>query len=742
MKRAGLLALLFAAGCASAPPPPQAPPPPGARPTPTPAPTPTPLPIPPPVTIPRVAGGVRVLLSTPGHGISLPQPGRPYRVEWKDGTRQLHGPLRLDVDTVTAWQVGAWQRPEHAARAAARLAAVLGGPGRVWRETAPSGLMRVRVVLPPGSPAARTRLAAAGFPGAVPVSLSRIRVTGSEGTVEAEAPVHLVPEGDWPTALGGRRYRGAFWLTLSGAGLRVINQLPLESYLRGVVPAEMGPHSFPELEALKAQAVAARTYAVAHLGDHEDEGYDLCDTPACQVYRGAGAEHPLTDRAVAETAGIIATFHGEPIDAMYTSTCGGHTEDAAELFPDRAQPYLKGVPCAWDRPLELEGTGEDGPWEDETSFRAAVAAAVLGTRDAAQALARLAALCSGTTPTGPVPAGPEGWADAVIAAAGLGEATRLEDGACPLEGLLRLADRHHVPLARPRGAETGAWRLAALAAALELQGLLVRDHGEAVPRPEGPGIYPRRADASEPLPLPAPLWERWGTSYRPLARATLLPGTRLERLRTGDALVALVVVRSRGDGEADRRSHWRWWSRERSWAWLERHLGVAGLQRLEVTRRTATGRVVGLRAAGAGGAVKEWSGFEVRRVLELPETVFTFHVLHRDGGRVVRFLGRGWGHGVGLCQNGAYGLARAGMTYDRILEHYYTGIELTTLPSHRRQPHHHRRTAVRGLERRLRNTLNTAGNAENTPCPSEVSSVSNSSETNSLQMARPAVPSA
>ena len=104
---------------------------------------------------------------------------------------------------------------------------------------------------------------------------------------------------------------------------------------------------------------------------------------------------------------------------------------------------------------------------------------------------------------------------------------------------------------------------------------------------------------------------------------------------------------------------------------------MANLQRLTVTRRSRSGRVVGLLAVGSDGSTREWTGFEVRKVLELPETLFSMHLRTApDGERVVRFLGRGWGHGVGLCQNGAYGLARAGMTFDRILGHYFTGIEI------------------------------------------------------------------
>jgi stage II sporulation protein D len=104
---------------------------------------------------------------------------------------------------------------------------------------------------------------------------------------------------------------------------------------------------------------------------------------------------------------------------------------------------------------------------------------------------------------------------------------------------------------------------------------------------------------------------------------------------------------------------------------------MSTLERLTVTRRSRSGRVVGLLAVGAGGATTEWTGFEIRQVLELPETLFAMHLRTKpDGERVVHFLGRGWGHGVGLCQNGAYGMARAGLSFERILGHYYTGIEI------------------------------------------------------------------
>ena len=127
-----------------------------------------------------------------------------------------------------------------------------------------------------------------------------------------------------------------------------MNVVNVEDYLRGVVPNELSPQAFPQIEALKAQAVAARTWVLAHLGDYASKGYDVCATPACQVYRGQATEQPLTDEAVAETRGVVATWRGRPISAYYTSTCGGHTEDGDTIFEVRA-PYLKGVACVPER---------------------------------------------------------------------------------------------------------------------------------------------------------------------------------------------------------------------------------------------------------------------------------------------------------------------------------------------------------------------------------------------------------
>lgn len=141
--------------------------------------------------------------------------------------------------------------------------------------------------------------------------------------------------------LNGSPYRGKLILKRTSGGFLAINEVPLEHYLRGVVPCEMG--SGAPLEALKAQAVAARSYALANLGKHKHEGYDLVPTVYDQVYKGVGSEYESTDRAVAETRGMVLEYRGKPAEARYHSTCGGRTADARDIFSGARIPYLRSV---------------------------------------------------------------------------------------------------------------------------------------------------------------------------------------------------------------------------------------------------------------------------------------------------------------------------------------------------------------------------------------------------------------
>ncbi len=127
------------------------------------------------------------------------------------------------------------------------------------------------------------------------------------------------------TTQGGaaHRYRGELEVGGSGGRLRVVNEVGLEDYVRGVIGPEMGSRA--PLEALKAQAVASRTFALSSLGRWTSDGFDLRDSTASQVYSGVEAERPECDRAVRETAGLILTVGGHAITAYFCADCGGVT---------------------------------------------------------------------------------------------------------------------------------------------------------------------------------------------------------------------------------------------------------------------------------------------------------------------------------------------------------------------------------------------------------------------------------
>lgn len=133
----------------------------------------------------------------------------------------------------------------------------------------------------------------------------------------------------------GRHYRGAIRLSAVGEQVEVVNVLDLESYLRGVVPSEMAA-SWP-MEALKAQAVAARSYTLVSLD--ASARYDLCATVDCQVYRGVEAEQPRSDAAIAATAGVVVTYGGLTARTYYHSDSGGTVASSREVWGSSI-PYL------------------------------------------------------------------------------------------------------------------------------------------------------------------------------------------------------------------------------------------------------------------------------------------------------------------------------------------------------------------------------------------------------------------
>jgi len=150
--------------------------------------------------------------------------------------------------------------------------------------------------------------------------------------------------------VNGIPYRGRMEIRRNDHALWVINILKLEDYLKGVVPCEIGGITRNLMEAAKAQAVAARTYAVSHRHQNEDLGFDLYATIQDQVYGGLPSEDKLVNEAVEKTRGQILVDQGRHIDAKYHSTCGGQTADFNDAWPGSEPAYLRSVPCGWCRP--------------------------------------------------------------------------------------------------------------------------------------------------------------------------------------------------------------------------------------------------------------------------------------------------------------------------------------------------------------------------------------------------------
>jgi stage II sporulation protein D len=167
-------------------------------------------------------------------------------------------------------------------------------------------------------------------------------------------PYKITPIGDY-LILNGKKYRGSIEVRKGEKGIYIINDLNIEDYLKGVVPQEMD-HKW-DMEALKAQAIVARTYARYYMKENKGKEYDLESSILSQVYNGMDGERFKTNVAVMETGDIILTYEGNPIEAFYHASCGGRTENSGDVWAKDA-PYLMGVECteisqSWEREMTV-----------------------------------------------------------------------------------------------------------------------------------------------------------------------------------------------------------------------------------------------------------------------------------------------------------------------------------------------------------------------------------------------------
>jgi len=559
---------------------------------------------------------------------------------------------------------------------------------------------------------------------------------GAGRLFSSSAPVVFASDNETtPVRFNDRPYRGRIEVFTNTRGaLTVVNVLGLEDYVKGVVPNELSAGGYPLLEAHKAQAIAARTYALRNRGQFMSQGYDLLPTTRSQVYRGLVSENSLSSRAVDETRGIVATYNGEPINALYTSTCGGRTEDAGNIFND-AVPYLRGRECAAEGRAALASfliktTRDPADFKEEnlplardvalltlqgfTSLRKVSDSWLKDDAELDEVRSWLTAVARLAHQVAPVITEevirPPAFATALSTAV-FGESrggTLLNNA--DVEYFLAVRDANDIPPAnradvamlirdgylsilpdatlRPREPLSRARALHSIARILEARNLLQLQKGTA--RPTADDSLVLRSTKGKDLPVKvesaAFIFRQIGEITYPVRSVTMVGGEPVVfHVSTAGEVDYLEVRPAPNGAAADRFSPFTNWTADLSLGQAQARLGryaggIGSLVDLRVVARGRSKRAIDLEVVGTNGT-RQVLGGRIRSALGLREQLFVIEHKYDDSGRITgfSFLGRGWGHGVGMCQVGAYGLAKQGFTYDQILKAYYTGIELTRM---------------------------------------------------------------
>jgi stage II sporulation protein D len=603
----------------------------------------------------------------------------------------------------------------------------------IQKQTATNAL--TKNLLPASAPAAASKLkytARAASPSRELVAFAR----GAAPSLRSSAPLVFASsdEKTAPVRFNDKPYRGKIEVFANMHGsVTVVNVIGLEDYVRGVVPNEL---SYPALEALKAQAIAARTYAVKNRGQFVSEGFDLLPTTRSQVYRGLTSETSLTSQAVDQTRGIVATYNGEPINALYTSTCGGRTEDAENIF-NQAIPYLRGRECAVEgkaafAPFTIKSSRELFEIKDERDLAYARDVALLAVnglplpvdkissswlasriseseaRDWLNNAARLARNLTFKAPDDPAKVG--AFSTALMAAVYADRRADTLLNSADTDYLLSFRDGEEVPTAnradvamllregmlslfadatlRPKEAMPRSHALHAIAHLLESKNLLVLQKGTSRPATSGTMIL--RSNKGKDMPIAvnteAFLFREFGENLHQMKSLALVGGEPLVFHVNASGQVDYLEVKPANNGAAaDRFSSLTNWTAQMNLGAVQARLGrsvrgIGAITDLRIARQGSSRRVIDLEVIGTQGTAHIRGG-RIRSALGLKEQLFVIDRIYNEADRVASFIftGRGWGHGVGMCQFGAYGLAKQGLNVEQILKTYYTGIELTRM---------------------------------------------------------------
>lgn len=573
--------------------------------------------------------------------------------------------------------------------------------------------------------------------GAVAANLREVIVSGPSEPARYSSLKSIafgsVNERSNPVRLNGKAYRGKIEVFVNARGsLTVVNVVPLEEYLLGVVPAELG---LPQLEAQKAQAVAARTYAIANIGGYGKQGFDMVPTIWSQVYKGVSIETKMGTQAVQATRGMVATYQGKPIMAYFTSTCGGRTEDGENIF-DKSEPYLKGVECS------LEGRRHFEPFFVKTS-RIPAKLRDEGNLELVRLMSMLASngfQLSTTQMTDdwfedvPTESEMSNWLNNLAGRFGKTYPNVDKNTAKPTELARILSSFMYAPgyadtmltdsdinyqLSFDDAAEIPKERRADFA-------LLLRDgyfaiHPDLTLKPNRPfsrarmlrlirQIYEKKKWMTETLTATTKasvdgklvlktgktekqlvvrpdvfLFREFGATMYPVKEAALVGGETVNyQLDALGAVKYLEIKPTDTPTTAENMSPFVLWTKSLGAGEVQSRLsryvrGIGTLYDLNVKKVGYSRRAVELEIIGSNGT-KILKGGKIRSALRLNEQLFVIN--KRYNGSTVAgytFTGRGWGHGVGMCQYGAFGLAKMGVKYDEIIKHYYTGVDVTRM---------------------------------------------------------------
>jgi stage II sporulation protein D len=535
-----------------------------------------------------------------------------------------------------------------------------------------------------------------------------------------------------PVRYNGKAYRGRIEVFVNARGtLTVVNAVSLEDYLLGVVPNEL---SLPALEAQKAQAIAARTYAVANIGQFGTQGFDILPTVRSQVYQGFSSESRMGTQAVLETRGVFASYKGKPINALYTSTCGGRTENSENIF-EFNEPYLRGVECSLEgskhfEPFLIKTVRQPAKMRDEKNLALVRLMSLLAVNGFQLSSAQLNDDFFEDEPT---QSEMSNWLNQLAIKFGKTFPNVNKESAKPLE-LARILSAmiYGDNYANTMLSESDIGYQLAFDDAAEIiparradVAILFRDgffslYPDLTLKPNKAfsrakmlrlieQIYvkkkwsPTLQTGETKSSVDGKLVIKSGKSERTLVvrpdvfllrgfgdvfyqvKETALIGGETVNFQTNalNEIVYLEVKPTDQPTTADRMSSFSMWNVNLSPSAVQSRLsryvrGIGSLIDVRIAQQGFSRRATDLEIVGTNGTF-HLKGGKIRSALRLNEQLFVINKRYDANGRATsyNFTGRAWGHGVGMCQYGAYGLAKMGVKYDAILKHYYTGIDLT-----------------------------------------------------------------